>query len=52
MKAHIQAVLEMTGGKVQGKKGAAALLGINPSTLRNRMKKLNIPYGRKATPTA
>ncbi|MBI9089359.1 MAG: sigma 54-interacting transcriptional regulator [Desulfobacterium sp.] len=52
MKDHIKAVLGMTGGKVQGKKGAAALLGINPSTLRNRMKKLNIPYGRKAGPTA
>ncbi|MCP4118509.1 MAG: AAA family ATPase [Desulfobacteraceae bacterium] len=52
MGAHIKAVLGMTGGKVQGKKGAAALLGINPSTLRNRMKKLNIPYGRKAGPLA
>lgn len=47
MKAHIQDVLQMAHGKVQGEKGAAALLGINPSTLRNRMKKLGIPYGRK-----
>lgn len=49
MKAHIQDVLQMVHGKVQGEKGAAALLGINPSTLRNRMKKLNIPYGRKGS---
>lgn len=50
MKAHIKEVLGMAGGKVQGKNGAAVLLGINPNTLRNRMKKLNIPYGRKACP--
>ena len=29
-----------------GADGAAALLGVNPSTLRNRMKKLGIDYGR------
>ncbi|MBT6501487.1 MAG: sigma 54-interacting transcriptional regulator [Deltaproteobacteria bacterium] len=44
----IQAALERTGGRVQGPKGAAALLGINPNTLRNRMKKLKIPYGRES----
>ena len=38
----------MAKGKVQGKKGAAALLGMNPSTLRNKMKKLGIVYGQKA----
>jgi len=43
---HIRKVLKMTSGKVQGKNGAAALLGIHHSTLRNRMKKLRIPYGR------
>ncbi len=46
VKQHIRKVLERAGGKVQGEKGAAALLGLNPSTLRNRMKKLGIPYGR------
>jgi transcriptional regulator with GAF, ATPase, and Fis domain len=45
---HIQRVLARTGGKVNGPHGAAALLGVNPSTLRNRMKKLGIPFGRKA----
>ena len=46
--SHIRRVLEMTKGKVHGKGGAAELLGINPSTLRNRMNQLEIPYGRRA----
>ena len=44
---HIRRVLEMTKGKVHGKGGAAEALGINPSTLRNRMNQLGIPYGRR-----
>jgi len=47
---HIQKALEQTGGKVEGEKGAARLLGLHPSTLRGRMKKLRIPYGRKVQP--
>ena len=47
---HIRRVLLRTKGKVNGTDGAAAVLGINPSTLRNRMKKLGIDYGRKALP--
>jgi transcriptional regulator with GAF, ATPase, and Fis domain len=43
---HIRRVLSKTKGKVNGPDGAAAFLGINPSTLRNRMKKLGIDYGR------
>ncbi len=42
-KAHILATLELTDGVVDGTKGAARLLGINPSTLRSRMRKLGIP---------
>ena len=45
---HIRRILEMTKGKVHGKGGAAELLGINASTLRNRMNQLGIPYGKKA----
>jgi len=45
---HIRKVLQMTQGKVHGKDGAAKLLGMNPSTLRKRMTKLGIPYGRQA----
>ena len=44
---HIRRVLSKTRGKVNGTNGAAALLGVNPSTLRHRMKKLGIDYGRK-----
>jgi len=43
---HIRRVLSKTKGKINGSDGAAAFLGINPSTLRNRMNKLGIPYGR------
>jgi transcriptional regulator with GAF, ATPase, and Fis domain len=46
--AHIRRVLTMTGGKVGGKGGAAQLLHIDASTLRKRMRKLGIPFGRKA----
>jgi transcriptional regulator with GAF, ATPase, and Fis domain len=45
--AHIQAALNHTGGRVEGENGAAKLLGLHPSTLRGRMRKLSIPYGRK-----
>jgi DNA-binding NtrC family response regulator len=45
---HIRRVLMMTGGRVGGKGGAAERLRINPSTLRKRMKKLHIPFGKEA----
>ena len=45
---HIRRVLSKTKGRINGSDGAAAFLGINPSTLRNRMKKLGIDYGRKS----
>ncbi len=47
MKNYIRQALARTGGKVEGKDGAAHLLGLHPSTLRGRMKRLGIPYGRK-----
>ena len=47
---HIRRVLKMTDGRVGGKGGAADVLQINPSTLRKRMKKLHIPFGRKVSP--
>ena len=46
MRRLIRKALAASGGKVKGAQGAAALLGINPSTLRNRMKKLGITFGR------
>ncbi len=45
--SHIRHILQRTEGKIHGPGGAAELLGINPSTLRNRMKKLDIPFGRQ-----
>jgi transcriptional regulator with GAF, ATPase, and Fis domain len=36
---HILQALEKTGWRIEGKKGAAAMLGLNPSTLRGRMRK-------------
>jgi transcriptional regulator with GAF, ATPase, and Fis domain len=39
---HIRAALEQTGWKIAGDNGAAKRLGIPPSTLRSRMKKLDI----------
>lgn len=45
--AHIRRTLESTHGKVHGKGGAAEALGINPSTLRNRMNQLGIAYGKR-----
>ena len=45
---HIVRVLRLTGGKVDGKGGAAELLAVNPRTLQSRMRKMGIPFGRKA----
>ncbi len=39
---HIVAVLETTGWRVSGERGAAKVLGLKPTTLEARMKKLGI----------
>ena len=39
---HIVAVLEVTGWRVSGARGAATLLGMKPTTLEARMRKLGI----------
>jgi transcriptional regulator with GAF, ATPase, and Fis domain len=39
---HILEILMKTGWKIEGSGGSAQLLGLKPSTLRARMKKLNI----------
>jgi len=41
---HILRTLELTGWQIKGPTGAAAALGLKPSTLRSRMKKLCIPF--------
>jgi transcriptional regulator with GAF, ATPase, and Fis domain len=45
--AHISSVLKLTNGKIHGPGGAAVLLGVNPNTLRWRIKKLGIRYLHK-----
>lgn len=50
IKAHIERALVETDGQVEGKHGAAALLGINPHTLRARMRKLGIQWARFRPP--
>ncbi len=41
-RGHILAVLMRTNWRIEGTDGAAALLNLNPSTLRSRMKKLGV----------
>lgn len=43
---HIGLALDMAGGRICGDHGAAKLLDVNPSTLRTKMRKLGIPFGR------
>jgi transcriptional regulator with GAF, ATPase, and Fis domain len=43
---HIERALQMTGGRVEGRSGAAMLLEINPHTLRAKMRKLGIDWKR------
>ena len=46
MARHIERALEFAYGRIEGPAGAAALLGINPHTLRARMRKLNVDWNR------
>jgi hydrogenase-4 transcriptional activator len=46
MARHIEAALTRTHGRVEGPHGAARLLGVNPNTLRGRMRKLGIDAKR------
>lgn len=46
MARHIEAALIRTRGQIEGTSGAAALLGINPHTLRARMRKLGVAWQR------
>ena len=41
-RGHILAVLKQTGGVIEGPKGAARILNVNPNTLRHRISKLGI----------
>lgn len=43
---HIKSVVKRTSGKIHGPGGAAEILGVNPSSLRNKMRKYGIKHGR------
>jgi len=43
---HIKSVVARTSGKIHGPGGAAEILGVNPSSLRNKMRKYGIKHGR------
>lgn len=51
MVEHIERVLARTNGVIEGKNGAAQILGINPHTLRARMRKLGVRWQRFRVPT-
>jgi DNA-binding NtrC family response regulator len=42
----IEVALRRTHGRIEGPRGAAAALGINPHTLRARMRKLGLEWAR------
>jgi transcriptional regulator with GAF, ATPase, and Fis domain len=44
LRQHIESTLTATFGRVEGPFGAARLLGVNPHTLRSRMRKLGIDW--------
>jgi hydrogenase-4 transcriptional activator len=45
MRQHITSALRVAQGRIEGPRGAAAMLKINPHTLRARMRKLHIDWG-------
>lgn len=42
IKLHIEQTLDAAGGRIYGSEGAAAMLGMKPSTLQSRMKRMGI----------
>ncbi len=45
VKKHIVLTLKKSKGRIEGQDGAAELLGLNPSTLRGKLRKYKIPFG-------
>jgi len=43
---HIERALTLTQGRIEGRLGAAQLLGVNPHTLRAKMRKLKIDWSK------
>ena len=48
MRDHIARALRHTGGRVEGAGGAAGVLGLHPSTLRARMRRLGLDWRAEA----
>jgi hydrogenase-4 transcriptional activator len=46
MRLHIETALRATHGRIEGTRGAAARLAVNPHTLRARMRRLGIDWRR------
>jgi PAS domain S-box-containing protein len=51
-KEYITRILDSTGWRIEGRKGAARILGLNPSTLRTRMSKLGIQKAEQGSSLA
>jgi transcriptional regulator with GAF, ATPase, and Fis domain len=49
-RAHVLRILQRTGWAIEGKGGAASVLGLAPSTLRSRMAQLGIRRPAKRSP--
>ena len=49
MRTHIGHALVRARGRIEGKAGAADLLGVNPHTLRGKMRRLKIDWSRFRT---
>lgn len=43
-KHYFEAVLKAAKGKISGSKGAAALTGMHPNTLRSKLEKLGVTF--------
>jgi hydrogenase-4 transcriptional activator len=50
MRRHIESALGLSAGRIEGSAGAAARLGVNPHTLRGRMRRLGIAAGAFRAP--
>jgi transcriptional regulator with GAF, ATPase, and Fis domain len=44
IRAHIESALLLAAGRIEGRGGAADLLGLNPHTLRGKMRKLKLDW--------
>ncbi|MBN9167831.1 MAG: hypothetical protein BGO98_06145 [Myxococcales bacterium 68-20] len=49
MRTHIGRALGLTRGRIEGRGGAADLLGVNPHTLRGKMRRLKIDWSAYRT---